>query len=274
MDLSRARKKRLGYRAMTEAEWLVGEDPDKMLSFLRGKASDRKLRLFAVACCRRIWHLLTDERSRKAVEAGERLADGLVSEPKRRAIAEAAKHVDIDGTNNAADAAYLAAEINSPPNHPDAKWGIAFETMCMAAYADPQYLQSRSTDHGTRYYPADSIRQAHCDLLRDIFNNPFRPVAMKRAWRTPEIITLARFIYENRDFNRMPELADALEKSGCTEAEILNHCRKAKGHVRGCWVVDLILGKGDSGGRHGISMSRVKDRLMRLIGQGNKGQLT
>lgn len=274
MSLPRSTHKRVGYEAMTEAEWLVCDDPDKMLSFLRGKASDRKLRLFAVACCRRIWHLLTDERSRKAVEAGERLADQLVREPEHRAIAEAAKHVDNDGTNNAAHAAYLAAEINSPPNHPDAEWGIAFETMCMAAYADPQYLQSWSTEHGTRYYPADSIQQAHCHLLRDIFNNPFRPVAMKQAWRTSEVVTLARFIYENRDFDRMPELAEALENSGCTDADVLNHCRTAKEHVRGCWIVDLILGNVDSAGRKSFFRSQVKDRLLRLIGQGNKGQLT
>jgi hypothetical protein len=229
--------------AMTEEQWLECSDPDKMLSFLRGKASDRKLRLFAVACCRRIWHLLSDERSRQAVEAGERYADGLIRERELRAIAAAAHQVDTDGFNNAADAAYLAAEINSPPNHPDAEWGIASETMSGALFADPRHIETKSTDLGLRYYPTACIKEAHCRLLRDIFNNPFRPVSVRRTWRTTEAVALARSMYDRRSFDHMTDLADLLEVSGCTDSAILEHCRALVGHVRGCWVVDLILGK-------------------------------
>jgi hypothetical protein len=257
---------------MTEHEWLVCDDPNRMLHFLRGKASDRKFRLFAVACCRRIWHLLTDARSREAVETGERYADGLVREPDRLAIAEAAKHVDCDCTNNAADAAYLAAEINSPKNHPDAEWGVASDTMSSAAYADPRFVEARTTDFGLRYYPLASIQEAHCQLLRDIFGNPFRTVAVERSWLTSEVVTLAETIYDRRAFDRMPDLADALEKAGCTYAVILDHCRNSKEHVRGCWVVDLMLGKHDRTWQQSSFIRRVRDRLLRLVGQGNELQ--
>ena len=86
-------------------------------------------------------------------------------------------------------------------------------------------------------------RAAICTLLRDVFGNPFRPVVpnMKRLKR--KAVNLAQSIYDDRAFERMPNLADALDEAGCTSAEILNHCRSEGPHVRGCWVVDLILGK-------------------------------
>ena len=80
--------------------------------------------------------------------------------------------------------------------------------------------------------------------LRDIFGNPFRPVAFDTAWRTENTVGLAARLYEERDFAAMPILADALEESGCDNPDILSHCREPGVHVRGCWVVDLVLGKG------------------------------
>jgi hypothetical protein len=81
------------------------------------------------------------------------------------------------------------------------------------------------------------------DRLRDIFGNPFRPVAFSPEWRTDTAVTLARQMYESREFSAMPILADALQDAGCDSAEILDHCRGPGPHVRGCWVVDLVLGK-------------------------------
>lgn len=80
-------------------------------------------------------------------------------------------------------------------------------------------------------------------LLRDIFGNPFRPVGVSPEWRTATAITLAGRMYESRDFDSMPILADALQDAGCDDADILDHCRGPGPHVRGCWVVDLVLGK-------------------------------
>jgi hypothetical protein len=81
-------------------------------------------------------------------------------------------------------------------------------------------------------------------LVRDIFGNPFRPVALDASWLTPTVVQLARGIYDERAFDRLPILADALQDAGCDNDDVLNHCRDPKGaHVRGCWVVDLVLSK-------------------------------
>jgi hypothetical protein len=88
----------------------------------------------------------------------------------------------------------------------------------------------------------EQARQA--TILRDIFSNPFRSVAFDPMWRTADVMLLANGIYEERAFDRMPILADALQDAGCDNADILGHCRDANApHVRGCWALDLVLGK-------------------------------
>jgi hypothetical protein len=81
------------------------------------------------------------------------------------------------------------------------------------------------------------------DLFRDIFGNPFRSVTFSASWRTGTAVALARQMYESRDFSAMPILADALQDAGCDSEDILYHCRGSEAHVRGCWVVDLVMGK-------------------------------
>ena len=85
--------------------------------------------------------------------------------------------------------------------------------------------------------------EVQCELLRDIFGNPFRPVAVDPEWLTSTVVALARGVYDDRAFDRLPILADALQDAGCEDADILAHCRGDGPHVRGCWVVDLMLGK-------------------------------
>ncbi|MBY0526866.1 MAG: hypothetical protein K2R98_25965 [Gemmataceae bacterium] len=80
-------------------------------------------------------------------------------------------------------------------------------------------------------------------LLRDIIGNPFQSVTLNSDHRTNAAVGLAEAIYADRAFDRLPILADALEDAGCTDADILNHCRQPGEHVRGCWVVDLLLGR-------------------------------
>jgi hypothetical protein len=89
----------------------------------------------------------------------------------------------------------------------------------------------------------NSEAEAHNQLVRDIFGNPFRPVTFDPTWRTTTAVQLTQGIYDSRDFSTMPILADALQDAGCDNADILDHCRRPGPHVRGCWVVDLVLGK-------------------------------
>jgi hypothetical protein len=214
-----------------------------MLAFLRGKASDRKLRLFAVVCCRRHWHILADERSRAAVEVGERLADGLAKEPERE-VAEA-------GAGQATAATVLARQTNDTlPEHfiiaarvarYTVRPGGTFELEAgLATTAACRLIVLHET--GSRDGRAAENR-AMCSTLREMFGNPFRHLVVDPSWLTSTVVALARSIYESRDFSVMPILADALEDAGCANADILEHCRGPGPHVRGCHVLDLILGK-------------------------------
>jgi hypothetical protein len=216
---------------MTEAEWLACTDPLKMLEFLRCQASDRKLRLFACACCRRIWGFIKDERSRNAVEVAERFADGLMTE-EELAIARLAAETVVEATGQ-----HSAWTATGPPNR-DANWAA----WCAARNS----LRALQEPGQPRMFSAEEIIE-QARLLQDIFGLlPFRPATMKAewlAWNDGTVVDLAQAIYKDRIFNHLPILADALEEAGCTDHHILDHCRQRGEHVRGCWVVDLILAK-------------------------------
>jgi hypothetical protein len=224
---------------MTESEWRACDDPEEILEYLRGKASDRKLRLFAVACCRRIWHLLIDERSRKAVLVAERDADQARPEEVSEVFyqSQCAFRVCEYASDCHADAAWAACQLAEPSEDRLEK---AVRVALLAASAAGYPTDScYSTDR-------DKIEveyEHQCHLLRDVFGNPFRPASTSTAWLLPNVIALAQMIYEERAFDRLPELAAALEEAGCHDADTLGHCRQAGPHVRGCWVVDAILGK-------------------------------
>ena len=118
---------------------------------------------------------------------------------------------------------------------------LAVEDMCFQ-----NWLREASADP----YPRDAVweaetqeRKVHAALVRDILGNLFRPVALDSSWLTSTVTNLGEAIYDERAFERMPILGDALEEAGCSNADILNHCRQSGEHCRGCWVVDLLLGK-------------------------------
>jgi hypothetical protein len=195
-----------------EEGWLRCNDPEEMLDGWLKNKSRRKQRLFACACCRLIWEYIAPDW-REAVEASEKFADGEASKDDVRAAIERVKTWDLLVVQVAASACnvtYLS----------QVAVGAAYRIKSMGISA-----QSRAAN-----------------LLRDVFC--FRHVPrMKPHWQTSTATALAQAIYTDRAFDRLPILADALEDAGCDNADILNHCRQGGEHVRGCWVVDLILGK-------------------------------
>ncbi len=206
---------------MTETEWLLGSNPDDLLGFFSHKASERKRRLFTIACCRRIWNRM-DEPSRIAVEVSERYAD------------HHATHVDLSSQQDyleilegidgwASEAAFLALRRPAPIAEVSAAALLSIE--------EPQLKNEE--------------RRNQVALLRDILGNPFRPLPFDRAWlhwNDQCVVRLARSIYDSHTFGDLPILADALAEAGCTQESILEHCRAPGLHARGCWVVDGILG--------------------------------
>lgn len=200
---------------MTEEEWLLSTDPAEMLTSLTGKATGRKLRLLACAASGEnaipFTHVIRDE----ILAIAERFADGAATEQERLAAYTTTMRYDtIFGGGYFTHLAFSIGE-NS----------------------DELGAHLRKIADG----PPSSA--ANPPLIRELFANPFRPAAFDPGWRTTTVVAMARGMYEARDFSAMPILADALEDAGCEDADILVHCRRDSAHVRGCWVVDRILGK-------------------------------
>lgn len=222
---------------MFEERWLHCDDPEMMLRYMLGKTGDRKFRLFACACVRRIWPMLRDERSRSAVLMAEHYADlpgghsQLLQVRNEARLAE--QHFRLlarpgDTEDNRARWAARAAQATVE----DTGWDVARNAAWSAAHA----LDS----------DASYERLIQCELVRDAFGNPFRPQPLDPAWlhwHDGCVVKMARTIYEDRRFEDMPILADALEESGCDNELILEHCREPAEHARGCWVLDVILGR-------------------------------
>jgi hypothetical protein len=184
-----------------------------MEDFLRGHASVRKKRLYMSACCRHYLYTQLDEnwswaeRCRSALEVAAKYAEGLATADEL----QAARELVIDR--------YALIEQQD------------FEG-CVRVRAVADLTN-----------PLTEPRWRSIELIRDLFGNPFRPVTIDPAWLTRNVIAIAEGIYEDRAFDGMPILADILEESGCDDAAILEHCRSPAEHVRGCWVIDAILGK-------------------------------
>lgn len=230
---------------MTESEWLASSDLDALLAALGRKPSKREQRLFGCASCRRVWESIPSGH-RAAVEVAEQFADGLVGEAKlerHQQAARVAKAGRFDrGDVRAAVEACACVTDKQPASATRAWWDAV--SIKRWKRAEERGTNPRLPDFGEVMKQAREEELSHqLVIFRDIFANPFRLVTLDPDWRTTTAVQIAQGMYDSRDFAAMPILADALQEAGCENADILDHCRGAGPHVRGCWVVDLVLGK-------------------------------
>jgi hypothetical protein len=252
---------------MKEAKWESCNDPVAMLYFARGrpgagglilrgflglvgirlleakyKSSVRKLRLFNIACWRRLGHLCSDPRAHRAIEMAEVRADGQIDESEVNSATQGALQAFEDNGHGPAEsslcyAAWVVADEE----------GIAPKPTMWAEDQVARAARDAAEQAGGGRSAGQAESRVQCDLLRDLYGPlPFRPLTVHRDWLTWHDGTIPRMasaIYEDQAYERLPILADALEDAGCTDAEILSHLRGPGPHVRGCWVIDLLLAK-------------------------------
>jgi hypothetical protein len=278
---------------MTEKEKIDYHDPGMKLFNLPQSTSERKLRLFACACCRQFWDWFSPE-DREGVSIAERYADRTASEVERRRSLRALVGSSGGEVWDARPGALSVAlpmhsllrmvVLTLATNHdylhcresgraiaevPDPTRQVVRVAECSRLaleLAEDAAQQQKNAARGavgrvwnrllhdlsfridlalyrglTRSNRKEAIARQET-LFHDIFGNPFRPVTFSPEWRTGTAVDLARTMYESRDFSAMPILADALQDAGCDNDDILSHCRDSNPtHVRGCWVVDLVL---------------------------------
>jgi hypothetical protein len=236
-DEERLRALTAGVGPMTEQEWLTSQEPELMvppvsyhLKRARTTEGRRKLRLFGCACCRRVAHLFPEEPWWPLVALAEKLADGAARQSDLDAFLESAglipREGEADHVRRGRECLLLAVGRLSEPA---AKAALACSWIRIAL----GWLKAEEA--------AESAVQA--DLLRCIFGNPFRPPIIDPswiAWNGGAVVGLAGTIYEERRFEDMPVLADALEAAGCFDEEVLGHLRGPGPHARGCFVIDLL----------------------------------
>jgi hypothetical protein len=258
---------------MTEAEWLASTDVGKMYVFLRDTSvlfrtrwhgyrtvprfafSERKSRLFAVACCRHILHLMPTDEARDCVLAAEQYADGLIPDEALAGAVDASmrscEHAWRRGYHPPAPSARHAYErevldaLGRVHRQESARAGVMRASAQAWAWAIFFESQAEPTAEAARSF-RELAYSRQADLLRDIVGNPFQQPTVDPAWLAWNdhcVERLARFIYDERAFERLPILHDALLDAGCDDEQLLAHCHAADGHVRGCWVLDLLMGK-------------------------------
>jgi hypothetical protein len=215
-----------------------------MLDYLDGKTSDRKLRLFACACVRRYWSYLRYRAPREAVEVAERYAEGEASDreleqARERAELSAQTAPEFEQPTYVAALATVAEEALEAARQ--ARESIRRQAVLAAAFeVIPGEDETRANLEASR-----RECRAQCELLREVFGNPFRRVRFDPAWLSCSSGAggaILQAVWQEQRFEDLPYLADALTDAGCDEEALLRHLREPAGHVRGCWAIDLLMG--------------------------------
>ncbi len=227
---------------MTENEWRTTTDLWDMLKHVQPHCGERKLRLLAVACCHSLDQLLTDPEVREALEAAEMHADGHIGD---MVLAEWSPRVEAARNRLSQyllDPQYMA-------------YSLVEDTTRIGQYAHalggvPGHVTQAVACRSEHFWGTPEWEQVQQQaakrlhpLVTDVIGNPFWPTVLDNTWITSTAVALANGIYADKAFDRMPILADALEEAGCDNLDVLAHCRGPGPHVRGCWVVDAVLGK-------------------------------
>jgi hypothetical protein len=249
---------------MTEAEWRSCDDWLSLLLFVIDRLSVRRGQLYLCAGLRGLGDRLYADASRSAVAVVERAADGQAEAEEVRAMSWEAETPTFELDF---DPAFIRKR--------QAKWGDYGDDVRrligMGVYAEAdiagagplgaerdrrRLLNAAHIAYHTVGYAREGGLTVHLAehlarqpewpgawLVREVAGDPFRPPEFDPRWRTADVVGLARAIYDDRAFERMPILADALMDAGCEEEAVISHCRDTRSHVRGCWVLDLVLDK-------------------------------
>jgi hypothetical protein len=209
---------------MDEARWQSCDDPRKLVEWLRGRAGDRKLRLFACASWRHWWETTADGQ-----EGGEPGQDITPLLDYAEQWAESGRRPDMTFPSGFGWHPLVAQHAFDAAN-----WTVrqtaGFKSR-LDCRRDDAKDRERAAEHQAR-------------LLKDLFGNPFHSAVLDRCWLTPAVVGLAQVIYDERRWEDLPVLADALEEAGCSDAELLGHLQGPGPHARGCFVLDRLLGRG------------------------------
>jgi hypothetical protein len=232
---------------LSETEWLTGQTFNNLLDFVLAQASPRKLKLLVCALLRapRVWCCI-GKPGRDAVNVVERFVDGGAQESELRAARVLLEQTSLrHPKDQKEDAPWHVASLCQTREERNAVYTNPNAGYC-GAYPTEEEQLGNLARMTRRMVEQIEERPVGSDLLRDLFANPRHFVSVNDAWLQWSgglVPNLAQTVYEERAFDRLPALGDALKQAGCTKEEILAHCRSAGEHVRGCWVIDLLIGK-------------------------------